>query len=311
MSTARGRHDTLAGLPPATRPGGSPAARCAAPSWSLILLAGLILMLVAPVAVAQAERCSPDGKICLLTDASAEHPYLPPLPIQLAVDSAASQVGLMASPELSPSPAFGSPRLVTAGPPGGMSLWEVPLGPVRNDSTISITVGAGASTATFTDLPVLATALPGETTIRRIGGRYVATFGYTARQPIELEQTLYLTSPSPYDATLKGKIVDAPIGTHTTSMSFRVSMVKRFCERKEVCVVSLDVGLILGATRINGGGGISRVKSPRPRCLERIKELEREPAPGGHRHRYLKRLQRVREKRCYNWTPRVVPSIFS
>jgi len=266
-----------------------------------------VVTLAAPVAAAQAEQCSADGTICLLTEATAEHPYLPPQGIQIAVDSSAQSVG--ASIPNGPSSLY--PKLVTAGPPGGMSIWEATLPPLTFDGPIALEVRRQTGSfppsfvgTTFSNLPLLGTAIPGETKLQVTKSDYIVSFGYTARRPITLEQTLYLTT-QPYKALAKDKFVDGGVGTHTSSLSFPVKTVKQFCQQRETCILSMESSLILDISRVGGSGLSWQIKTPLPPCLERIRRLERRRAPGERRHRYLKRLQRIKERRCYSWKPRV------
>lgn len=198
------------------------------------------------VETAQAERCSPDGRICLLTDASLDHPYQPPQQVQVAVDSAADYVIVKDAWN-----SFGGEaERVSQGAPGGISIWQVPLRPIEADSTITLEVYARVGdpagfnysfTATFPNLPVLGTVLFGDSRIRRAGGQYLATFDYTARRPVTIEQQLWLTTQEPYTSRVTTQTTETGVGAGTVTMRLDVEAAKRFLPAASALLLGHDL----------------------------------------------------------------------
>lgn len=262
------------------------------------------------VGSAPAEQCSPDGKICLLTDATPENPYRPPQPIQVAVDSSATAVSISGDlVALKPA------QLVSAGPPGGRSIWQAELRPSEFDGATSLGVYARVGdpgplstsySETFGSLPVLATALFGDSQIRRIGDHYVAAFSFTARQPVTISQQLWLTTEEPYSSRVTTATTEAGAGPGMASMSVGAGTVRQFCRTHERCYLSLVSTVAVGGTSFGNeviAGG--RVKTPRPRCLKRVKTLlERSRRLRRHDPALARRYRRQARKlnrRCYDW----------
>lgn len=259
---------------------------------------------------AQAEQCSPDGKICLLTEATPENPYRPPQAIQVAVDSAAEQV------TIGPSELVSSVERVVAGPPGGMSIWQAAIRPLEFDGPISLDVYAQVGTppalsysytATFRDLPVLATVLFGDSQIRRMGDHYVATFSYTARQPVTISQQLAVTTREPYTGQATTATTEPRTGPGTASMSVAASTVRQLCRTHLRCYLWLTSNVYLGGA-LFGQEQLAgdRIKTPRLQCLKRVKVLlERSKRLRKRNPKLRRRYRRQAGKlhpRCYDWS---------
>ncbi len=156
------------------------------------VLVGMLLISFAVVvpALAQAEQCSPDGKICLVTDTS--QPLLPPTTLQFRVTSEAIEVLVNAQ-----STAVRDVRLVQSGPE--MNVWEATLtaGEINTDGLVSLEVRAGSMTtlwqATFTATG-LAQAVNYEVTIHRTKQRVMATYQFEARTTLTAVVQIWLDS---------------------------------------------------------------------------------------------------------------------
>jgi hypothetical protein len=275
----------------------------------LALATALVIGLLG-VGSAQAEQCSPDGKICLLTDPTSENPYRPPQAIQVAVDSSATAVSISGDlVALKPA------ELVSAGPPGGRSIWQAELRSSEFDGTVSLGVYARVGdlagfnyslTAAFPNLPVLATALFGDSRIQRIGKQYVATFAYTAREPVTISQQLGVTTHEPYTGQATAATTETGIGPGTVSMSVDASTARWICRTHERCYLSLVStvaigGVPFGQEQIVGG----TIKTPKPRCLKRVNVLlarsKRAKGKPKLRRHYRRRARRL-HPRCYDWS---------
>ncbi len=283
-----------------------------------VALAGALALILSAwlAGAASAEQCSSDGKICLLTEATAASPYQPPQVIQVAVDSAADSVRIEGSPY-----GFGGwAERVAAGPPDGMSVWQTALQPIASDGTTSLEVyaqvGQGPGflysfTATFPNLPVQATALFGEGTLQRVGERYVASFSLTARRAVTVSQLLTFTAFEPdfmeKDLTEDWVPTEISPGPGTASMSVAVDTVKQICREYADCYVTLFSIFATEGVRF-GGNPIDvkwRVKTPRLGCLRQVerlvirsKRIRRDPKL---RRRDRKRARRL-QPRCYDWS---------
>ena len=200
------------------------------------VLVGMLLISFAVPALAQAEQCSPDGKICLVTDVSQA--TNPGQPLQLRVASEASQI-------IVPQAASGG--LVEQGPAGGMSLWEVILSPTAYDQTVSMGVRAFASSseyeATF-QVPVLAAATNYSAVIRRTKKRVTAIYQFDARTTIEATLELNLNSFDSNDVILYTKRVTRTVGPGHQVIKVVLSrnLINRKCRSHGACSV-LAVGI--------------------------------------------------------------------
>jgi hypothetical protein len=199
------------------------------------VLVGILLTSFAVPALAQAEQCSPDGKICLVEEFTQANPLMPNQAFHLSVTSEASQ--LIVSP-----PSTGG--LISQGPSGGMSLWEATLQPsdVQEDGQVNLEVQAYYSSfdhrATFT-VPVLAAAANEQVIIKRTKKQVVAIYQFDGRTTLTANVQLWL------DQFHSGEIILTHRGvSQTTSPGHQVikvaiprSVIKRKCKRYPHCSV--------------------------------------------------------------------------
>jgi hypothetical protein len=277
----------------------------------MLLAAILAIGVLVGSGSAQAKQCSADGKICLLTEATSANPYQPPQAIQVAVDSRATTVSISGDlVALKPA------QLVSSGPPGGMSTWQAEFGPSEFDGTTSLDVYAQVGTppgfsysfaATFPNLPVQATFLFGDSRIRRIGERYVATFNYTARRPVTINQQLGLTTREPYMGKVTSATTETGVGAGTATMSLDAETARQVCRRHLRCYLALVSTVTIGADYIGNEVIVDgRIKTPHLRCIQRVRTLlersrrlrKRNPKL---RQRYRRQARKL-HPRCYDWS---------
>ena len=203
-------------------------------------LVGMLLISFAVVvpALASAEQCSPDGKICLVTDVS--QPLVTPTTLQFRVTSEANAFGAF-------RPSAMDGHLVEQGAPGGMSLWEISLLPVPTDATIDLETNAtGLDTEASFSVSVLATAANLTTTIRRQGKWFVARTSYDGRGPVTadivfaIESIKHLKSGGePVGVFKKRRRVEATLPGHQEFIQkIPVNAVKQTCRKRTQCQLS-------------------------------------------------------------------------
>lgn len=283
-----------------------------------LLVAALAVILAAAFAgTASAEQCSPDGKICLLTEATAAAPYQPPQAIQVAVDSAADTVTFTGYPVIN-----GMAERVAGGPPDGMSVWQFASSVLTYEGTIALEVCARvytppsspcSFTATFPNLSVRATALFGDSRIQRVGKGYVATFDYTARQPLTIEQGLALTTRDPHKSQVTTQTTETGLGAGTATMRVDAETVKEFCRKRLRCYLGLGSTVYLGGQWFGQEQLVgSTIKTPRLRCLKRVEALLARSKRTKRNPKLKRRLRRQARKlhpRCYDWSVQEEPPI--
>lgn len=217
----------------------------------VIVLTTLALGLIG-AGSAQAEQCSPDGKICLVTDVS--QPLVPPTKLEFRVASEARYFSVS-----DPSQNFSRPGpgflltdfgLVEQGPPGGMSRWAGELAPTNADYTFGIeAVASGPTTmdqisrATFS-LPTLGSVSNLWTRVVRKGKKFVGEIHYEGRTSItnRVRFTLGL-NPDVAGYTLKwlGKLVTRPTGQQVIRIVFSRADVMQRCEPYRYCKLGVGV----------------------------------------------------------------------
>ena len=193
-----------------------------------IAVLGVALLGVAFAGTAQAEQCSPDGKICLVTDTS--QPLVTPTTLLFRVTSEATHFG----------GSFSNSRMVQQGP-GDTNLWEGDLGTTPTDITMAMEALAYNATvdyrATFA-VPLLANAGNLQTKIVRKGKRFVAIFRYEGRTPLLTVVKLLLgINPDVAGHYLKqkGKLVTRPVGSQVIRVVIARNTVKRLCKDYRYC----------------------------------------------------------------------------
>lgn len=263
-------------------------------SKRLIGVAALgVILSVVFVGTAQAEQCSSDGKICLVTDTS--QPLLTPTTLQFRVTSEATSFGV--------SGASGASRLVEPGPPGGMGLWETPLGPVESDGSVSLSAGAngpGLSTEATFSVPVLTSVVNPQARIVRQGKRFVAEVSYDGRTTVRTAMSLILAiAPEAAGNSelkwKKGPLVTRPAGHQVIRLALRRRLVLRLCRKYPYCKLTTGLAQYVPLTPSDTPGAeidqwppiigsriIKRCR-PQPQCW--IKGLHLLPHPKHKHHR--------------------------
>ena len=212
----------------------------------LVALVGMLLISFAVPMAAKAEQCSPDGKICLVTEATPSQPLAPSAKLRFRVTSEASQI-------IVPQAASGG--LVEQGPPGGMSLWEVVLSPVSGDQVVHVEVDArGADdfwVVSSFDIPVLGAAANQTIQIRRTKKRVTAIYWFEARVPMEAEIRIALNSFKGRTQILKHleKTWDVGPGSHELKLVLPRKFIDRKCGTKTAPHCSV---LAVGELEIGG-----------------------------------------------------------
>lgn len=219
----------------------------------LVAVLGVILSL-ALSASAQAEQCSPDGKVCLVTDIS--QPVVMPTQLEFRVASEAQYFNVT-----EPIGNYGrltgagffirSLVLVEQGPPGGMSRWVADLGPTGEDYTF--TVEAIASGPTTSDeigrlgfpLLTLGSVNNLQTKIIRTKKRFVAIVSYEGRTTIKNEFELSLGAREKGELVsnpkTKRKVVTLPAGNHVIKLVINRKAIRRLCRKYNWCGLSMSV----------------------------------------------------------------------
>lgn len=221
----------------------------------LIAVLGVISSF-AMVVPAQAEQCSPDGKICLVTDTS--QPVVLPSQLEFRVaseanffdieDSTAQDVGYGSS---RPFLIVRSVTLVEQGPLGGTSRWVVDLAPTVGDYTY--TVKAKAAGPTTLDevgefgflLPTLAPASNLETRMYRKGKWFVAEAGFEARKPVVTGVLLGLCVTQDLTECLVTKkrvrTLSPSPGRQVSRVLFPRKRARKLCREESFCKVGVVV----------------------------------------------------------------------
>ncbi len=223
--------------------------------YVLAVVLGVLLTSFAVPVMAQAEQCSPDGKICLVNDTS--QPLVPPTRLEFRVASEARYFQVT-----DPSQAFRRDGagfvlngfgLVEQGPPGGMSLWAGELAPTDQDYTFGIeAVASGPTTldqisrATFS-LPTLGSVSNLWTRVVQRGKKYVGEVHYEGRTTITSRVGFTLgLNPDVAGYALKRmfKLITRPgeIGhEQVVRVTFSRADVKRRCEPYRYCKLGIGV----------------------------------------------------------------------
>jgi hypothetical protein len=194
------------------------------------VLMGILLTSFAVPTLAQAEQCSPDGKICLVTDTS--QPLVTPTTLQFRVTSEADHF---------------NGRLVQQGP-GDTNLWDVDFGPewAPSDTVLAVEVNAFSGTvdyrATF-QVPVLSPVANLHAQIVRQGKRFVAKVSYDGRTTAQTRFGLVLgiDQYGVQQIMQKRKLVTLPAGHQVIQMVVGRSIVQRKCKKYPYCKLLVGV----------------------------------------------------------------------
>lgn len=220
----------------------------------LVALMGVLLISFAVPAMAQAEQCSSDGKVCLVTDTS--QPFVPPAQLEFRVASEASYLKVT-DPTLEGGHILPNLALVEQGPPGGMSRWVGTMAPTEVDRTYSVEAVAQKPTSTNDDLeevgratfsvPSLGSVGNLWTRVVRKGKKYVGEVHYEGRTTITNQVTFLLGLNSDVVGHYlkdESKLITRPgeIGhEQVIRIVFTQADVKRKCKTYRYCKLLVQV----------------------------------------------------------------------
>jgi hypothetical protein len=284
-------------------PAGSQAGRCAALARPIVFAALGVLLSVAFAGTAQAEQCSPEGKICLVTEATVEHPFESLQTVQVRVASEATSVSMTGGKPV---------QLIEQGPPGGMSLWQGTLGVFEQDGMSTLSVAArgfpelpDSYEASFPNQPVRAAVVDRFNTIKRIGKRYVITFSFTARVGVKVHQWFSAITCLPSHAcpnlSERRQPFEVGPGSYSFSLSLPFRSVQQFCRLECVLIgygkITIDGYELRDAENDDSAAGALLLKRARPQCLKRVRKLQQQ-AKQLHNPQLQARSKKLKEH-CY------------
>ncbi|HEY8108756.1 MAG TPA: hypothetical protein VIF43_01990 [Patescibacteria group bacterium] len=225
--------------------------------FKTIALLGLVLS-IALAGTAQAEQCSEDGKICLVTDVS--QPTTLPKSLEFRVVSEAQYFDLTEPVAeyggfTGPSLVIRSVTPVEQGPPGGMSRWVADLGPTDEDYTFTmVAIASGPTTQDEVGrlsfpLSTLGSVNNLQTRIVRTKKQFVAIVSYEGRTTIKNEFDLTLGAREGGrlvgNPKKKRKVVELPAlpagNHHVIRLVINRKAVQRLCREYKWCGLSMGV----------------------------------------------------------------------
>lgn len=272
----------------------------------LVALVAALALVVAPAA-ASGEVCDASGRFCIVNPPTAANPWVAPQVVQFRLPAEAhpDYSGGWWKQGERPGGKLAAPVIVAPGPPGGTTLYQgvlqpvVSVDPVPNeflplDGTVSVTLTAQVSddacgcyqetTATFDNLPILATLTGFDWRITRRRTSYRAVMSFTARSPVELKQ-LFHASGFEQDGSvdfgrLRVKRVTSGVGPQRITQTLGARSVSRFCEAFLRCALFTEA--VVGAP-FEGGSLLRSVQrpvaaenaNPKARCIRARKRVAR------------------------------------
>lgn len=231
----------------------------------LVALVGILLTGFAVPSIASAEQCSPDGKICLVTDTSQA--LLSPVTLEFKVTSEANYFDI--------SPSARNQQLVGPGLEG-FNIWTVGMSPAASEGLNIVEAyasGPGLTspvTSQFS-VPVLAPAINYKTTIRRTKQRVYAFYEFDARTTITATVRLHLNSFDSDDIILDYREVTRTVSpepgqalTHyVLRVAFSRNHINRLCRSHGACSVLASGEAEVGDLKIDDSSDRKKLKTHR------------------------------------------------